>query len=459
MRIEAILQMWEQQLGKSLPRPVCLEGDIAEPGLGLTQSDRQWIKDNCDRAIHNAAVLTFHGADPNGDPWRTNVNGTRNVLDACRELDISDLHYVSTAYVSGTRQGVIREDELDCGQDFRNDYEHSKLLAEKMVREADFLRHVTVYRPAVIAGDSKTGYTNTYHGVYTYLKLFSVIVWNLEPEPDGRRYTPLRLNMNGDERRNVVPADWVSAVLCRLIETPEARGGTYHLAPEAPMTPRDLIEAAYTYYNSYGVQFCGQQAASDFDRGPLADLSQDHWSIYQAYEATDPTFDTANMRRFAADIPCPKIDQAMLHRFWKYGEADRWGKRREPHPAVQYRIADHLSEALTKTEPASGPSESESGGAVVVGLDISGPGGGQWKVTVQGSRVRHLDQGLPLRSNAILRMSTEDWQQLSRAADGTSVDLLSRHFETVDWAPLNGLSRSIVNALFPNSEPSDRTAA
>ena len=42
-RVESILQMWEQQSDMLLPRPVCLEGDVNQPGLGLKPSDREWV--------------------------------------------------------------------------------------------------------------------------------------------------------------------------------------------------------------------------------------------------------------------------------------------------------------------------------------------------------------------------------------------------------------------------------
>ncbi|MCA9203818.1 MAG: SDR family oxidoreductase, partial [Planctomycetales bacterium] len=241
-RIEGILQMWESQLGCDLPRPVCLEGDICSERLGLDEAAVRWVRNHCPSMLHSAASLSFH-AEPNGEPWRSNVGGTRNMLDLCQAAGIRQLHYVSTAYVCGLRRGRIMESDLDFGQPFRNDYEKSKLEAETLVRQADFLDCLTVYRPAVIAGDSITGYTNTYHGLYMYLKLMSVLVWNTEPGPDGVRDTPVRLEMTGDEPRNIVPVDWVSEAMCRLFTTPAAHGDTYHLAPVNPITPRQIIEA------------------------------------------------------------------------------------------------------------------------------------------------------------------------------------------------------------------------
>ena len=107
------------------------------------------------------------------------------MLALCREARIRELHHVSTAYVCGSRQGRIFESELDEGQDCRNEYEASKLEAERLVRGPDGLESVTVYRPAVISGDSKTGYTSTYHGLYLYLRLMAMAV-PMQPAGEGR---------------------------------------------------------------------------------------------------------------------------------------------------------------------------------------------------------------------------------------------------------------------------------
>ena len=115
------------------------------------------------------------GADRAREPWRTNLDGTRHMLELCEHVGIRDIHYVSTAYVAGMQTGVVQESSLAAGQTFRNDYEASKFEAESLVRNATFPEHVTVYRPAVICGDSQTGYTNTYHGLFVYLRLMAML--------------------------------------------------------------------------------------------------------------------------------------------------------------------------------------------------------------------------------------------------------------------------------------------
>lgn len=421
-RCEAILQYWEAELGRPLPRPVCLQGDVAEPGLGLSQTDRDWIAANCDRVLHNAAILTFYEEDRTKDPWRTNLGGTKHVLDLCRETGIDDLHYVSTAYVCGNRADLVSESELDVGQGFRNDYEHSKFLAEKMVREASHIRQLTVYRPAVIAGDANTGFTNTYHGLYMYLKLMSVLLANTPKDADGRRHTPIRLEMTGDEPRNIVPVDWISAAMVKLFNNPEAHGGTYHLSPDKLITPKQIIAAGYTYFNSYGVEFVGKPVApeglSDFEKA-----AYENKTIYQPYEQTDPTFDTTNLKRFAGDVPCPEIDEPMLHKFWKYGEEDRWGKRRHPKPQVSFEVGTYLSKL---------PVEQLAAGGLEVGLNVTGAGGGQWTLNLGTDGEISLERGLPAKAVPLFELNSNEFSSLVSGEILSPVQLVCERMSGVD---------------------------
>jgi thioester reductase-like protein len=328
-RIEAILQFWERQSGKRLARPVLIEGDIRKPLLGIENANVEWVRENCHAVMHSAASLKFL-ADGSGEPGLTNIDGTRNMLSLCEAASVRQLHYVSTAYVCGLRQGTIFEHELDCGQVFRNDYEASKLQAETMVRSAKYLDQLTVYRPAVIAGDSQTGYTNTYHGIYLYLRLMALLVPRQPMGLNGMRQTKLRLPMTGNERRNVVPVDWVSRVMAELVLNPAAHGHTFHLAPDECLTPKQIIDAGYSYFNSTGIEYVGYQEIDPATYNAFEAEMLPGFAMYNNYESTDAKLDCTNLKRFASEIPCPKIDETMLHTYIRYGEEDRWGKRKTP---------------------------------------------------------------------------------------------------------------------------------
>jgi len=429
-RMEVILQHWEEELGRSLPRPIVLSGDIASPEFGLSQEDQNWIRANVDKIMHSAAILEFYGEDRNGEPWRTNLGGTRNMIALCRDLRIHDIHYVSTAYVAGLQTGRVMEDALDAGQSFRNDYEHSKFLAEQEVRAIDFADHVTVYRPAVISGDSVTGYTNTYHGIYLYLRLMALMIPAVPAGEDGYRHTPIRLKFTGEERRNVIPVDWISAVTVRIFETQEARGGTYHMAPDNPMRARDMIEWCGEYFKSTGVEFRGPDFVPEEisredneDQWLFERMVMENMGTYEPYESTDNVFDMTNLKKFAGDIVCPPIDRTVIHRYIEFGEEDRWGKRR-PEKLSNDSWADDVL-------PAVG-SEDSVADAETLGLNVAGPGGGQWTLQFAADGGVAVTRGLPGDDVPVLQLQLSELldfgpaTQAAAAADGIPESLMHR---------------------------------
>jgi len=337
-RVGELIASLEAEVGRELPRPKVFDGDLNQPGLGLDEAERQYIREHCDRLLHNAASLQFFATDPEGEPFRTNVGGTRNVLDLCEETGLRDLHHVSTAYVCGERPGPILESDLDCGQSFRNDYERAKFESEQLVRNSGLFDSLTVYRPAVIAGDSQTGFTSTYHGLFSYYKFIAVVARSVEPDENGRRHVPVRVSISGEERRNIVPVDWVAEAMTRIFTSEDAHGETYHLAPQEPVTTAEMISACLDYYSVDGVEFIGRDNEVP-DPNLFEQALADNTAMYEAYETTDPLFDTSNTRTALPDLPCPQIDRDMLNRFIEFGESDRWGKgparKKQKSPTVR----------------------------------------------------------------------------------------------------------------------------
>ena len=95
--IDALMNMDKFEVaGVTVAAPVVLEGDITLPGLGLSAEAAAWAARNCDELIHSAASLSFQMRD-DGEPMRSNVGGTANVLEFCRTSGIRRLHHVSSA--------------------------------------------------------------------------------------------------------------------------------------------------------------------------------------------------------------------------------------------------------------------------------------------------------------------------------------------------------------------------
>jgi len=313
LRIEAAMRCWEDQLGRKLPRPVVLAGDISQPDFGLSPEQIKWTAENCDGMLHNAASLSFVTTGRDAEPWRSNVGGTQNALEFCRQADIKKFFHVSTAYVAGIRHGRAYEHELDVGQQFGNCYEESKVEAEKLVREAKHLESVTFFRPGIIIGDSVTGMTTTYHNFYVAVNLAkSLSDHKTKKDETGLAVAnQVHFNMNGNERKHLVPVDWVSAVMAHIVDSPEHHGKTYHLTPRVPLTMRlirDVLEAEVGFY---GVEFYGAGERRK-DSSENEDMFFQHMEVYNSYWRDDPQFDTTNTLAAAPHLPCPIVDRTML---------------------------------------------------------------------------------------------------------------------------------------------------
>src|SRR5204862_8240222 len=121
--------------------------------------------------LHHLAGIYYLGVD-RAAAERVNVEGTRGVIDfatECRRL--RRLCHWSTASVSGRRKGVVLEEELDEGQAFRNFYEETKFEAEKLARAVQRKLPVTIFRPGIIVGDSKSGEIDKFDGPYYLMVL------------------------------------------------------------------------------------------------------------------------------------------------------------------------------------------------------------------------------------------------------------------------------------------------
>ncbi|HEX5829977.1 MAG TPA: SDR family oxidoreductase, partial [Gemmatimonadaceae bacterium] len=145
-----------------------VDGDITRPRLAL--DDLTSLQRDVVEIFHLAAIYDLAVARERA--MRVNVDGTRHVLDVAAGCPrLTRFQYVSTCYVSGRYRGTFAEADLERGQTFNNFYEESKYLAEVEVRRrmGEGLP-ATIYRPAVVVGDSATGATQKYDGPYYVLQ-------------------------------------------------------------------------------------------------------------------------------------------------------------------------------------------------------------------------------------------------------------------------------------------------
>jgi thioester reductase-like protein len=213
-----------------------ITGDIGERRLGLDDATYDRLTGEMTQAYHLAAIYNL--AVPLEIAQRVNVDGTGNVLELCaRAGKLERLNYVSTAYVAGLRTGTVYEHELIMGQEHKNHYESTKFQAEVWVRAYLDKVPTTIYRPAIVVGDSKTGETQKFDGPYYILRTFQ--------RTGG---APLAQFGRSEAPFNVVPVDFIVDAMAAAAGDEAAVGETLHLVDPEPVTAAELFRALAREY-------------------------------------------------------------------------------------------------------------------------------------------------------------------------------------------------------------------
>jgi thioester reductase-like protein len=208
-----------------------LPGDIADRSLDLGREDYERVAAEVTSVHHLAAIYSLDV--PSELAQAVNVEGTGNILELCGRAErLERLNYVSTAYVAGLRKGVVYEHELFLGQGFKNHYESTKFQAEVWVRERMDSVPTTIYRPAIVVGDSRTGETQKFDGPYYLLRVISRA---------QRHGLPIAQIGKAGVPFNVVPVDFVIEAIAAAAQDERAVGETFHLADPDPVTARELM--------------------------------------------------------------------------------------------------------------------------------------------------------------------------------------------------------------------------
>jgi thioester reductase-like protein len=295
-----------------------LVGDIGERGLGLPKEELERLKAETTVAFHLAAIYNL--AVPLTVAQRVNVEGTGNVLELLADCErLERLNYVSTAYVAGERHGVVYEHELSLGQGFKNHYESTKFQAELWVRDMMARVPTTIYRPAIVVGDSKTGETQKFDGPYYMLRTIAVSVARGTPIPQfGASGAPF----------NVVPVDFVVDALAAVAAEPAAEGATLHLVDPDPISARELLTLLSRQYagKDPGYKLPPRLIESSLRIKAVRDMFSGAPQESIRYLNHEVRFDTrrADDLLAKAGLRCPRFEEyvAPMVRFFREHESD-----------------------------------------------------------------------------------------------------------------------------------------
>ena len=208
-----------------------LVGDVASMDLGLSGTEYSSL---CSKvtSIHHLAQVRLGGGGEQ-ETRRTNITGTKNVISMAKECArLRRLTHWSTAFVSGKRKGVILEEELDCGQGFNNYWEQTKLEAERLTAAAKTTLPVTIVRPSIIVGDSKSGAFDQGNPANALMVAAVSGQTGLRVPLPAHSWAPM----------HVAPIDFISKAGLILSIDERGAGGTFHLTDANALSCKRVLD-------------------------------------------------------------------------------------------------------------------------------------------------------------------------------------------------------------------------
>lgn len=278
-----------------------VHGDVSASQFGWDDAAFAQMAADHDLLIHCAATVRFDLADE--DYRAVNVGGTAHALALAKEGVMAFLH-VSTAYVCGTRDGAIREDDPLPDTGFANGYEASKAAGERLVQASGL--NWAIARPSIVVGDFPTGTIRQFDTTYAAFKLIA----------EGRvRHMPARAGATLD----FVPIDHVAGGIVAIAEKMDevdfgAEGMTLHLVSGQPLPVERFTSAIGDYPHFHQPELVAPEA---FDPSLLPALERRLFrrvaGLYASYFQRDPHFDDARFRELTG-MQCPQTGEAYVRR-------------------------------------------------------------------------------------------------------------------------------------------------
>lgn len=192
-------------------------GDLTSERFGLSDDEYHALVDTTDSLIHCAASLNRKSEK---ECLNVNLRGTLEVIQLARRAQnrngLRRYSHVSTVAVAGKRKNeVITEDaSIDWSRSDYDPYARTKKFCEHMANQLLPDVPKTIFRPAIVMGDSRRPETSQFDMVQAFHVLAQMPVLPLRP----------------DDRIDIVPANYVGKAIVTIHQKEAPAHGIYHLS-------------------------------------------------------------------------------------------------------------------------------------------------------------------------------------------------------------------------------------
>jgi len=273
-------------------------GDLTAPALGLPADEYRELVASTDSVLHCAASLNRKSEK---QCLNVNLRGSLEVMQLARRVQnrngLRRYSHVSTVAVAGKRQNeVVSEDAaIDWSRSDYDPYARTKKFSEHMVHQ--LLPDVphTIFRPAIVLGDSRRPETTQFDMVQAFDLLSRLPVLPLRPR----------------DRIDIVPANYVGQAIVTIHQKEEPLHGTYHLSSgEGSETYQELTDALASqgggrrpaYWPAFGKPFSGT-ASWLSNRSGAVGYGASLLKVFWPYLAWNTVFDNSRIVAELGDTP------------------------------------------------------------------------------------------------------------------------------------------------------------
>ncbi len=298
-------------------RIVAVPGDLEQPRWGLSAEDFDRLADLADAIYHCGAWVNF--TYPYKALKAANVTATEEALRLGGRGRTKPVHFISSiAAVSpqgvlGDEPVVLEDEDYPTTEGLFAGYGPTKWVSERLVSAArERGIPANVYRPGVLAGDSRTGYGNTQDMVWNLIK--GSVQLGASPE---YHFT-----------LDVAPVDYVASAIVRLSLLPDRLNKTFHFPNPRPIPWGEVYDFARAYgYPMRELSFedwrselvAAIRAGADNALAPFAPLLEAADASDTAEGASEQPrelrWDDRNTRAGleGSDIVCPPLAPELFH--------------------------------------------------------------------------------------------------------------------------------------------------
>jgi len=249
-RFESVVQSMDLDQAskqKLSERSKLVEIDVEKEKLGIDPGLYNELVSNTAKILHGAADVRFDR--PYDEIKISNVVFTHKIYDLFDKIknyrkktgqSEATLYYISTGYAYGIYKKKIPEDFPDF-KPGKPDNTYAQTKAEAKIFILDKINRlndrIVSFEPTIIGGSARTGRTKVYNLHYVVLMLGYL----------GK----LPFFTAANNQQDIVPVDWVAAVISDIIAKNEYHQGVIRLAcgPDAS-TVGDVHDAGYEYFTA-----------------------------------------------------------------------------------------------------------------------------------------------------------------------------------------------------------------